>query len=205
MPSTGACGETSTASTSPPASPRCTPAAPRSRRSGWWRPIWTRRQSRASSTMRSAPTTGSPSPPCPARAICSRACPWVAGPSPPAPSGTSPRVGWRRPASHDRRPSVTVDDIEHGKPAPDPYLLAAKMLGVDPARCVVVEDSPGGRAGGQERRRARARPAHHPRGCGAHRGRLRHRGIADHHRRHRWRGHRAQLGASVGLTRGAIT
>jgi sugar-phosphatase len=44
------------------------------------------------------------------------------------------------------RPSafVTVDDIEHGKPAPDPYLLAAKLLGVDPARCVVVEDSPAG-------------------------------------------------------------
>ena len=39
---------------------------------------------------------------------------------------------------------VTVDDIEHGKPAPDPYLLAAEQLGVDPARCVVVEDSPAG-------------------------------------------------------------
>jgi len=44
------------------------------------------------------------------------------------------------------RPSafVTVEDIEHGKPAPDPYLRAAALLGVDPARCVVVEDSPAG-------------------------------------------------------------
>ncbi len=111
--------------------------------------------------------------------------------------------GWLEAAGLPRPAAlVTVDDIEHGKPAPDPYLLAAKQLGVDPARCVVVEDSPGGRPGGQERRRARARPAHHPRGCGAHLGRLRHRGTADHHRRHRWRGHRDQLGASVGLISG---
>jgi len=48
-------------------------------------------------------------------------------------------TGLPRPAAF-----VTVDDIEHGKPAPDPYLLAAKLLGVDPARCVVVEDSPAG-------------------------------------------------------------
>ena len=39
---------------------------------------------------------------------------------------------------------VTVDDIEKGKPAPDPYLRAAELLGVDPARCLVVEDAPAG-------------------------------------------------------------
>lgn len=39
---------------------------------------------------------------------------------------------------------VTVDDVERGKPAPDPFLLAAKRLGVDPARCLVVEDAPAG-------------------------------------------------------------
>ena len=33
------------------------------------------------------------------------------------------------------------DDVERGKPAPDLYLLAARELGVDPARCVAVEDS----------------------------------------------------------------
>ena len=37
---------------------------------------------------------------------------------------------------------VTADQVEHGKPAPDPYLLAAERLGVDPARCLVVEDAP---------------------------------------------------------------
>ena len=33
------------------------------------------------------------------------------------------------------------DEVEHGKPNPDVYLLAASRLGVDPARCLVVEDS----------------------------------------------------------------
>lgn len=39
---------------------------------------------------------------------------------------------------------VTVDDVENGKPAPDPYLLAAERLGVDPADCLVVEDAVSG-------------------------------------------------------------
>ena len=39
---------------------------------------------------------------------------------------------------------VTGDMIEHGKPAPDIYLLAAKRLGVDPAECIGVEDSMSG-------------------------------------------------------------
>lgn len=39
---------------------------------------------------------------------------------------------------------VPVDDVAAGKPAPDPYLLAAARLGVDPARCLVVEDAPSG-------------------------------------------------------------
>jgi sugar-phosphatase len=39
---------------------------------------------------------------------------------------------------------VTVDDVAHGKPAPDPFLEAARRLGVDPARCLVVEDAPKG-------------------------------------------------------------
>jgi mannitol-1-/sugar-/sorbitol-6-phosphatase len=43
---------------------------------------------------------------------------------------------------------VTVDDIRVGKPDPEGYLLAARRLGADPTRCVVVEDAePGVRAG----------------------------------------------------------
>jgi mannitol-1-/sugar-/sorbitol-6-phosphatase len=39
---------------------------------------------------------------------------------------------------------VTAEDVRHGKPAPDGYLQAARALGVSPADCVVVEDSPAG-------------------------------------------------------------
>jgi beta-phosphoglucomutase family hydrolase len=35
---------------------------------------------------------------------------------------------------------VTVDDVEHGKPAPDMFLLAARLMGVDPHSCLVFED-----------------------------------------------------------------
>ena len=36
---------------------------------------------------------------------------------------------------------VTVEDVAHGKPAPDLFLLAAKRMGVAPADCLVFEDS----------------------------------------------------------------
>ena len=36
---------------------------------------------------------------------------------------------------------VTLDDVRAPKPAPDPYLLAAGLFGLDPARCLVFEDS----------------------------------------------------------------
>lgn len=39
---------------------------------------------------------------------------------------------------------VGAEDVQHGKPAPDLYLLAAEKLGVDPARCIVFEDSQAG-------------------------------------------------------------
>ena len=43
---------------------------------------------------------------------------------------------------------VSGDDIEHSKPAPDIFLLAAEKLGVDPHECIVIEDSQNGvRAG----------------------------------------------------------
>ncbi|MFZ0641014.1 MAG: HAD family hydrolase [Candidatus Acidiferrales bacterium] len=39
---------------------------------------------------------------------------------------------------------ITSDDIENGKPAPEPYLKAAELLGFDPGDCVVIEDAPAG-------------------------------------------------------------
>lgn len=41
---------------------------------------------------------------------------------------------------------VTADDVRRGKPAPDPFLEAARRLGVNPGRCLVVEDAPQGLA-----------------------------------------------------------
>jgi len=39
---------------------------------------------------------------------------------------------------------VCGNDVRRGKPDPEPYLLAARRLGVDPARCLVLEDSVAG-------------------------------------------------------------
>ena len=36
---------------------------------------------------------------------------------------------------------VTFDDVAAPKPDPEPYLLAARLVAVDPARCLVFEDS----------------------------------------------------------------
>jgi len=43
---------------------------------------------------------------------------------------------------------VAGDEVRVGKPDPEPYLKAARQLGVDPARCVVLEDSNPGSASG---------------------------------------------------------
>ena len=41
----------------------------------------------------------------------------------------------------DRMPVFAGDVVPKKKPSPDIYNLAAETLGVDPARCVVVEDT----------------------------------------------------------------
>ncbi|MCA2223387.1 HAD family hydrolase [Nonomuraea aurantiaca] len=45
---------------------------------------------------------------------------------------------------HDFNLILTAEDTARGKPHPDPYLTAANRLGVDPRRCVAIEDSPTG-------------------------------------------------------------
>jgi HAD superfamily hydrolase (TIGR01509 family) len=42
---------------------------------------------------------------------------------------------------------ATGDEVSHGKPAPDIFLLAAERLGVPPATCLVFEDSEHGARG----------------------------------------------------------
>jgi beta-phosphoglucomutase family hydrolase len=39
---------------------------------------------------------------------------------------------------------VTGEEVNHGKPAPDIFLVAAERLGLQPADCIVVEDGPVG-------------------------------------------------------------
>jgi HAD superfamily hydrolase (TIGR01509 family) len=41
---------------------------------------------------------------------------------------------------------VTGDTVDRPKPHPEPYLTAARLLGVDIAECVAIEDSPAGLA-----------------------------------------------------------
>jgi mannitol-1-/sugar-/sorbitol-6-phosphatase len=49
---------------------------------------------------------------------------------------------------------VTSDDVTNGKPHPEPYLMGAELLGVNPEECLVVEDAPAGiqsaRSGGKK-------------------------------------------------------
>jgi beta-phosphoglucomutase-like phosphatase (HAD superfamily) len=42
------------------------------------------------------------------------------------------------------RATVSSEEVARGKPAPDVYVEIARRLGVDPARCVAVEDSHSG-------------------------------------------------------------
>jgi len=71
--------------------------------------------------------------------------------------------------------TITADDkrLKAGKPAPDPFLLAAECLGFDAKRCVVFEDSPSGiKAGVASGATVIAVCTSHERskieGCGAH-------------------------------------
>jgi HAD superfamily hydrolase (TIGR01509 family) len=43
--------------------------------------------------------------------------------------------------SHYFSASVCGDEVEHAKPAPDPYLRAAQLLSLEPEQCLAIEDS----------------------------------------------------------------
>ncbi len=46
--------------------------------------------------------------------------------------------------------TVAGDEVTNGKPHPEPYVAAARMLEVPIERCIVLEDSPTGVASGQQ-------------------------------------------------------
>jgi HAD superfamily hydrolase (TIGR01509 family) len=54
---------------------------------------------------------------------------------------------------------VVLEDVATPKPAPDPYLLAARIVGADPARCLAFEDS---EVGAESAWRAGCRVVHVP-------------------------------------------
>lgn len=61
-------------------------------------------------------------------------------------SGSVPVASARHKAGGLPQPAVfvTAEQVKRGKPEPDPYLLGAKLLGLDPADCAVVEDAGAG-------------------------------------------------------------
>jgi len=46
--------------------------------------------------------------------------------------------------------SVCGDEVERAKPAPDPYLRAAALLGFEPGQCLAIEDSVTGAASAED-------------------------------------------------------
>lgn len=56
------------------------------------------------------------------------------------------RARWAAAGLADPPVLITADDVSAGKPEPDPYRTAAERLGLDPAECLVIEDSPAGLA-----------------------------------------------------------
>jgi sugar-phosphatase len=40
--------------------------------------------------------------------------------------------------------SVTFNDVKLGKPHPEPFILGAKRIGLNPSQCWVIEDAPAG-------------------------------------------------------------
>lgn len=61
-------------------------------------------------------------------------------------SGTASIASARMSAAGLPRPDVwvTAEQVTHGKPNAEPYLMAAERLGVDPANCLVIEDAQAG-------------------------------------------------------------
>ncbi|MGO9248600.1 MAG: HAD family hydrolase [Solirubrobacteraceae bacterium] len=58
------------------------------------------------------------------------------------PGGASARNGWVGGGVHGRFVTVvSVEDVEHPKPAPDIYLEACRRLGAEPQECAALEDS----------------------------------------------------------------
>jgi beta-phosphoglucomutase len=56
---------------------------------------------------------------------------------------------WRAVMTQSFQTIVTAEDYTRPKPAPDPFQMAARLLKLSPAACLVLEDSPAGVAAAQ--------------------------------------------------------
>ena len=54
------------------------------------------------------------------------------------------RARWKAAGLAEPPVLVSAEDVAAGKPKPDPYRTAAQRLGLDPADCLAIEDSPTG-------------------------------------------------------------
>jgi sugar-phosphatase len=45
--------------------------------------------------------------------------------------------------------TVTFNDVKLGKPYPDPFILGAQRIGLNPNQCWVIEDAPAGVVAGK--------------------------------------------------------
>lgn len=63
------------------------------------------------------------------------------------PDGIAAKLARTGLAAHFGDRVSSAVEVEHGKPAPDLFLLAARKAGADPSRCAVVEDSVAGVSG----------------------------------------------------------
>ena len=67
-------------------------------------------------------------------------------------AGRDVAAAWIAAAGISAPPTViTAADVTRGTPDPEPFLLAARRLGIDPRRCIVVEDAPAGVSRGTRR------------------------------------------------------
>lgn len=79
------------------------------------------------------------------RLLAEREIPWAVATS--SPRFYAAEILQQLEVSADCRALAAGDEVRHGKPAPDIYLLAAERLGIAAERCLALEDSvPGGRS-----------------------------------------------------------
>ncbi len=80
---------------------------------------------------------------------CSHPSRLTVGPSSLLAAVTWPKREFKRGGHPIPRHMVTFNDVQNGKPDPEPYLLGARILGFSAADCIAIEDAPAGIVSGK--------------------------------------------------------